>query len=129
MGLLYFNFDLFGMANEPVMFDNSTEHRLSTTKEEIRSHEGSVTIPVSWNMTSCRLMGEHQNFRGVCCFFLFPDSPRINLDDHKNRDPSFFHTGCFLRDNVTAFICQEMKKCTGAAVKTSVFANPSYFVH
>jgi len=90
MGLLYIYFNLSWMANKPVIFKNSTEHRLSTTKEEIRSHEGSVTIPVYWNMTPCRLMGEHQRFGGVCCLFLFPDSPRINLDDYKNGDPFFF---------------------------------------
>ena len=90
MGLLYLYFFLSGTANEPVKFSNSTEHRLSTTKEEIRSHAGSATVPVYWNMTLRRLMGEHQYYRGVCCLFLFPDSPRINLDDHKNADPCFF---------------------------------------
>jgi hypothetical protein len=70
-----------------------TIHRASSfidKRKKTRSHEESVIISVYWNMTPCRLMDEHQSFGGVCCFFHFFNSPRINLDGHKNGKPSFF---------------------------------------
>jgi len=97
MRLLYLYFYLSGMTNEPVMFNNSTEHRLSTTKEEIRSHAVYVTIPVYWNMTPCKLMGEHQNYGDVCCFLPFSGWPKSKLNDHKNGYPVFFtHSGAYV---------------------------------